>query len=150
VGGVALAQNLPSPGSSGGAATSAAEDRGQTEGDANLDSGGSEHSPGEPSTPSMDQTRKALLRHGRVVVRPRHFGDDALRGRRLLDPDFARAQDAGRPCADLAGRARVVPAEYRHAPAALVFRRPEGGSQVVDLFVCGASEPVRSTTLPAP
>jgi hypothetical protein len=44
----------------------------------------------------------------------------------------------------------VVPAEYQNAPAALLYRRPEGGSQIVNLYVCGSSRPIRTTTLPAP
>jgi hypothetical protein len=43
-----------------------------------------------------------------------------------------------------------VAAEYQHAPAALVYRRVEGSSQVVDLYVCGNPRPVRSTTLSVP
>ena len=35
-------------------------------------------------------------------------------------------------------------------PAALVYRRVEGSSQVVDLYVCGNPRPVRSTTLSVP
>ena len=36
------------------------------------------------------------------------------------------------------------------ARAALVYRRVEGSSQVVDLYVCGNPRPVRSTTLSVP
>jgi hypothetical protein len=149
VGGFAVAQNLPSPGQSGGPATSAAEDRPQAGGDTNAGKGPSQDT-GAPEMSSKDGRYDGLLRHGRVVVRPRHFTDDALESRRLLGLDLSRAYDLNQACADLAGQARAVPAEYRHAPAALVFRRPEGTSQVVDLFVCGTPQPVRSTTLPAP
>jgi hypothetical protein len=48
------------------------------------------------------------------------------------------------------GRGRVVAVRYDGAPGALVFRRPTGDSQVVDLYLCGRGEPVRSVTLPAP
>jgi hypothetical protein len=48
------------------------------------------------------------------------------------------------------GDGEVLGASYERAPAALVYRRPSDSSQVVDLYVCGTSRPVRSTTLPAP
>ena len=35
-------------------------------------------------------------------------------------------------------------------PAALLYHRPEGSTQVVDLVVCGSDRPIRSVTLPAP
>ena len=44
----------------------------------------------------------------------------------------------------------ILAAKYRKAPAALVYQRPQGSSQVVYLFVCGSSEPIKTTTLPAP
>ena len=44
----------------------------------------------------------------------------------------------------------ILAAKYRNAPAALVYQRPQGSSQVVYLFVCGSSEPIKTTTLPAP
>jgi hypothetical protein len=53
-------------------------------------------------------------------------------------------------CPDVPQRASTVAAEYQHAPAALVYRRVEGSSQVVDLYVCGNPRPVRSTTLSVP
>jgi len=142
VGGFAVAQSLPSPDSSGAATTSAAEEHTGA-----LDDGVTSKSP--PSSPTH-ANRNMVLRHGRVIVRPQHFTEDALQGRRLLGREFAGSPVIGEPCTQLAGSARAVPAEYRHAPAVLVFRRPEGASQVVDLYVCGNPRAVRSSTLPAP
>jgi hypothetical protein len=48
------------------------------------------------------------------------------------------------------GRGYVVPVKYDDERAWLVFRTPEGESQVVDLYLCGQDEPTRSITLPAP
>jgi len=141
VGGFTVAQNPPPTGPSGGSTTNAAEDRSKPESDRNLHTSPPDNSEGFPP---------GLLHHGRVLVRPRHFTDDALEGRRLLGLDPPLAQDFVRPCTDPADQARALPAEYRHVRAALVFRRPEGGSQVVDLFLCGTPQPVRSTRLPAP
>jgi hypothetical protein len=44
----------------------------------------------------------------------------------------------------------VVRATYEKAPAALVYHPPAGSTQIVDLFVCGSSQPVRTITLPMP
>jgi len=46
------------------------------------------------------------------------------------------------------GRGYVVPVKYDGERAWLVFRKPEGESQVVDLFLCGQDQPTRSITLP--
>jgi hypothetical protein len=146
VGGFAVAQTLPSPGQGGGSATSAAEDAPQPD---SLNGGMAHDSGKQQETPSPSHTGKApFVQDGRVVVRRGHFVVDALNGRALLDT--ATAQSLARACADLTRHARAVPAEYRHAPAVLVFRRPEGQSQVVDLYLCDTPQPVRSATLPAP
>ena len=150
VGGVVLAPNLPSPGRGGETGASSAEDQAERNPKANLgDTGGAPTSPSAPA--AQDSVGKAELHHGRVVVHPRHFSDDALEGRALLaTPARSQALAPTAGCADLARHDRAVPAEYLDAPAALVYRRAQGSSQVVDLFVCGTSTPVRSTTLPAP
>ncbi len=91
-------------------------------------------------------------------VRPNHFADDltaARRARRELGYFSSKAdpadQAAGVLCsADSWGRGRFVPVRYGKTPAVLVFRRPVGDTQVVDLFLCGSEEPDRSVTLPAP
>jgi hypothetical protein len=138
VGGVVAAQNVHLS-STSSTAGSTAEDAAQP---ANGVPGKVLRSPGP-----LTALGEATVREGRVVVRARHFSDDALSGRRLLGTSPDRARPV---CADLPQQGRVVPAEYRHAPAALVYRTPSGGSQVVDLYVCGNREPVRTTTLPAP
>ncbi|MGC4109855.1 MAG: hypothetical protein QM747_05415 [Nocardioides sp.] len=90
------------------------------------------------------------VRDGRVVVRPDHFEDDVLNARATLQatPDSLQSELVG--CAGVTGEGQAVAAEYDRAPAALVYRPAEGDSQVVDLYRCGDSQPVRSTTLPAP
>lgn len=84
---------------------------------------------------------------GRVLVRPHHFADDVLAARDRLTYPNSFATQGSTACVSPGAGARVVPAEYRRAPAALVYRRAEGGRQVVDLYLCGQGEPVRSTTL---
>jgi hypothetical protein len=48
------------------------------------------------------------------------------------------------------GPGEKVPARYDGQRGWLVFRAPEGDSQVVDLYLCGHDEATRSITLPAP
>lgn len=48
------------------------------------------------------------------------------------------------------GAGYVVPVRYDGERAWLVFRKPQGDSQVVDLYLCGTDRPTRSITLPAP
>ena len=46
------------------------------------------------------------------------------------------------------GPGRLVGVRYDHAPAVLVLRPRRGDTLVVDLYRCGSTEPLRSTTLP--
>jgi hypothetical protein len=142
VGGVTLAPHL-STGSDSAPSAQSEDAAGGTQ-DNNFGDTGQQSSP--PKTPENDSAQMAK---GLVVVRPRHFSDDARQGRRLLDRVYA-AETAKPPCPDVPGPGRRVAAEYRHAPAVLVYRRARGNSQVVDLYVCGNDRPVRSTTLPVP
>jgi len=151
VGGVVVAQNLPQPSSSssvsGGSA--AAPDRGQG-------SLGVQRSPGAESfgDNSARSTLSPVVRHGRLVVHPQHFSVDALAGRRLLQryasADSLTTQQLTRCPSVPTGHGEVLRATYLRAPAALVYRSASGGSQVVDLYLCGNGHPVRSATLPAP
>lgn len=152
VGGVVVVPHLPRGGSASPAGSSAQD---STAGGGyelgNTGNGGSNTSGGKTSAPSSTPHRLAPVRHGRIVVRPQQFPFAALQGRRLLDRRTeAMDQAAVLGCSGLPRSGRVVPAEYQHAPAALVYRQAVGTSQVVDLYVCGSTRPIRSTTLPAP
>jgi hypothetical protein len=48
------------------------------------------------------------------------------------------------------GSGTFVPVSYAGSPGVLVLRRPQGDTQVADLYLCGETVPVRSITLPAP
>jgi len=48
------------------------------------------------------------------------------------------------------GRGRVVAVRYDGEPGLLVYRPVRGDTQIVDLYLCGRTEPTRSITLPAP
>ncbi|NYD39998.1 hypothetical protein [Nocardioides panaciterrulae] len=92
-----------------------------------------------------------------VRVRSDHFPVDATRARRAaMSQTGATAGDrngASRPAFDCQpadwGRGRVVPVRYDGLPAVLVLRPATGDSQVVDLFRCGTTDLLRTTTLPA-
>ncbi len=46
------------------------------------------------------------------------------------------------------GRGRALRVTYDDEPGVLVYRRPSGTEQRVDLFLCGSTSPTRSVTLP--
>ena len=157
VGGVVVAQHLP--GSDSPSTTTAGYRSSSAD---SLDAGGSSTDGTEPETatrgdlsPDSDAHAKATVRNGRVVVRPQHFTSDAVAARRLLETqrtvsgDDALSQVDG-SCLVVPEDGKLVNATYERAPAVLFFHRPVSSTQVVDLFVCGSSRPVRSATLPHP
>ena len=150
VGGVVVAQHLPT--SSQSSATTADD---SAAGSAVDGTTGDSRSPGS-APPLVEDGQKAELRAGRVVVRPQHFTADALAARRLLrgatapESEAPGTSQARGGCVTPGVRGRRVPATYQQAPAVLVFQAPASGSQVVDLYVCGSRQPVRSVTLPSP
>ncbi len=111
------------------------------------------------STPGSDSLEElgdaATIRHGRLLVRPQHFTADALAARRVLAkkaplPAYASLSRSGSSCVGPGVRGELVRATYQQSRATLVFHAPGSGSQVVDLYLCGSSRPVRSATLPSP
>ena len=154
VGGVVVSQNLGSSG--GGSATNAGAEA-APEKAPGFQSGDTAN--GAPQTPSATQDHQYSrddgfdLSNGRLVIRSRHFASDVQQARAFLDKATTPTDRlaALTDCAVRQGsRSQALAAEYKRAPAALVFRRPEGGAQVVFLYVCGSSEPIKTTTLPAP
>jgi hypothetical protein len=144
VGGVVVVPHLPSGGSSS-SMTAGGEPASNDEGLSNTGKSGG--SPGPRSTGSTPPRRHG----GPVVVRPHHFSAVArATQKQLRDSAHAYAQNPVTLCADLPAGLDAVAAQYRNAPAALVFQRPSDGGQVVELYLCGHAEPVRSTTLPVP
>jgi hypothetical protein len=68
------------------------------------------------------------------------------RRQQLATLDALRGCDVPRP-----GRAAaLVAAEVDGRAGVVVFRRPVGEAQGVELYVCGEADPVRTITLPAP
>jgi hypothetical protein len=145
VGGVAVAQQLPHGTSSSETTSGTAADRAPTTngGDSGLPSN-------SPATQPQLGSKGALVRQGRIVVRPQHFSADALAGRRLVatKAPFAEHQDESSLCIAAPAHSLLLRAVYQHAPAVLVYHRAAGSTQVVDLFVCGSARPLKSVTLP--
>ena len=95
-----------------------------------------------------------------VRVDPERFSADVERARRLAE-GTAKGQEGRGPtggdgsfaaecsAADWGG-GTFVPVRYAGDAGVLVFRAPEGDSQVVDLFQCGSAKVLRSITLPTP
>lgn len=154
VGGVAVAQNLPSSSQSSTTdAGSSAEDSGKSPTHPRRTPGAQSFATGGNDS-ARDGGLTAVLKGGSLVVHPRRFSADALAARKLLrhtrPADSLTTLDTSACSSVPTQNGVVVRATYQKAPAALVYRRASGGSQVVDLYVCGSPHPVRSATLPAP
>lgn len=152
-GAVVLGPHLPSSPGSGSATSAGGSSASNLAGDSASpgsapELGNTGNDSGLQSSPNAPE---APVRSGRLVVRDRYFTADARQGRRLLDRASERGQVIApvRGCSGVPDLHDAVAATYRGAPAALVYRDPEGSSQVVDLYVCGSGDPVRSTTLTA-
>jgi hypothetical protein len=144
VGGVAVAPHLHN----GSAGSQAGED---AAGGQSYNTGNT----GQAQTPNSQNSsvgKAPRIEAGVVLIRAHHFSADARAARRQLLAGDSSQLESTTPsgCASAPSGGRLVAAEYRRAPAALVFRRVRAGSQVVELYVCGRAAPVRSTTLPAP
>lgn len=146
----------------GGDASSAAEGQADDAGGADLEDGavGGSTESGEPTDSTLsqpeaqaDQPPVATLDSTDLadgITKLRSLGGNRARGE-LRSTGEDRAQATATACGAQAwGRGAFVPVRYDDQPAVLVFRRPVGDTQVVDLFVCGATEPVRSVSLPSP
>lgn len=91
-------------------------------------------------------------------IRPQSFAADAeaLRddGRTLVTESDAQ-RDEGNAYLNICtsgawGAGRYVAVRYAGDPGWIVFRRPQGDTQVADLFLCGSELASRSLTLPYP
>ena len=89
-------------------------------------------------------------------VDSRSFGTRVLQLRqqravldRDLDSGAFLTQSKARCIGRDAGAGAAVPIRYDGTPAVLIYRPPRGDTQVVDLYLCGRDEVVRSITLPA-
>ncbi|MGH3345714.1 MAG: hypothetical protein ACRDO4_01915, partial [Nocardioides sp.] len=124
-------------------------------GDTSVEAGGegeqesSDQENGEPA-PSEAQTRVARIRPQSFAADTEKLRDGArttqLNG---ASRDYSALTDA--ICTTGAwGSGRYVAVSYAGDPGWIVFRRPQGDTQVADLFLCGSELASRSLTLPYP
>jgi hypothetical protein len=155
VAGVALGQGLPTTGGGGDSASSGAgADRG-TSMTEQQDSAGAEgpSADGSAGLTSPSPRREITPQSGSFAV---STADPALPERLVaLRPEAGRPRsgsaDASVPCAGggvSGGRRLDVDVDGR--PGVVVFRRPEGDVQRVELYTCDDPAPVRTLTVPAP
>lgn len=106
--------------------------------------------------PTANDRRRFLAK-----VRPQAFADDTAALRNDADSYDYNLGDGmrGEVAAELAGEicptgewgaGRYVAVRYAGDPGWIVFRRPQGDTQVADLFLCGSELARRSLTLPYP
>ena len=144
VGGVTLAPHLQLPSSNSGAENAPGGSA------AGFDTHSRGASKGSQPRAAEGSSGSTTIRSGRLVVRPRHFAADARQGLALLQHPVAGTTRSAPRCAGVPRGTTSVPAEYRQAPAALVYGPAQGSARAVDLYVCGSPRPVRSTTLSGP
>jgi hypothetical protein len=124
------------------------------------DGGGSADKSAQGSVPTAgDSTVRGYLDGAPPVrIHPQRFSQDVVLARKALAAlkksgrtdlhDSQSLRDAGGCRRTAWGAGRYVPARYGAAAGYLVFRKPAGDTQVVDLYLCGARDAVRSVTLP--
>jgi hypothetical protein len=158
VAGVGLGQIIPNGGDDQG--PTAAADQSVQEQEAGGDAAagaakGSDSPEFQSASPSAEAPTDRGQLVGEVAIRSGHFDHDVREARKALQqaqPDAIT--EFGAPpssCASgITGEGAVVAATYDGAAAALVLRPPAGDVQVVELYLCETTEPVRSITLTVP
>ena len=167
VAGVALGQALPrgsndtADSAAGGQSDTSLAESPRSEDDdgagASAEAGGDASSESELLEPDP---KEDFLQPG-LAGRPTLFSDDDedIVGQLLeLRPDATAGRQRLRSLAAIRGCDRVDPGPSTAVVSAqidgelgvVVFRRPAGEAQDVELYVCGQADPVRTITLPAP
>ncbi|GAB3015637.1 hypothetical protein GCM10011376_05630 [Nocardioides flavus (ex Wang et al. 2016)] len=159
VAGVALGQVLPrGAGDEGGSSASSDSSLAEAPADSG---GGSEPESGDAGTDRGEVAPESLRRSPPATTfagRPALTSTDPDLDQQVLAlrPDAARegdldSLDALSGCAlPSPGPGRRLLAQVDGAAGVVVYRRPAGATQQAEVFVCGASDPVRTLTLPAP
>lgn len=105
---------------------------------------------------SQSGTLDKRATRGAPEVDPSTFAADAERLRGLAHAaatpssrDNTRSSSAKIGCSVSASGGRRVLVTYEGQPGVLVYRRPEGGRQQVELHLCGSLAPRRTTEIPA-
>ncbi len=149
IGGMGASMDAGSGGEAEPAAESA-EDFGPADGDGGNDPEG--QSRDEEGAPTATQDRVARIRPQSFAADTEELRDVA-RNYVLTESEAQRDGDAVLldVCTTGAwGAGRYVAVRYAGDPGWIVFRRPQGDTQVADLFLCGSELASRSLTLPYP
>lgn len=154
VAGVAIGQGLPRTGGSSDSGSAAGGDRSTSQDRAFGDDSAGSAGGSDPSSQEMaPQTKRD------PSDLPTLSSADAGLGQELAALRSTAVGLAGTPNAPQAltgcdlrgiGQGRRLEAQVDGFPGVVVFRRPDGAAQQVDVYVCGTSVPVRTLTLPAP
>lgn len=152
VAGVAIGQGLPrtSSGDDAGAGSemSTAQERELTEDDSGADAGG-----GLAEAPQSLKSAAPDAAHPTLSTTDPGLDEDLLDLRATETLRSAGTGSARTPAdCDLGGvgQGRRVAAQVDGLSGVVLFRRPDGAAQRVELYVCGSPAPVRTLTLPAP
>jgi hypothetical protein len=108
---------------------------------------------------AVSDTRRSISKLPAQPVRSASFAADAERLRPLAtglgaardrapSPESGSMARYGSCAAGAWGGGRYVRVAFDREAGWLVYRAPQGGTQVVDLFLCGEDSPERSATLP--
>lgn len=138
----------------GGSAQEASSPAAESVQDEDSGDGEAPESSGGEAEPQSPADARALAK-----VRAQAFADDAAALRDnvaaydydLADGERVDQELAAHVCPTGAwGAGRYVAVRYAGNPGWIVFRRPQGDTQVADLFLCGSELARRSLTLPYP
>jgi hypothetical protein len=151
--GFGITQVLPNVG--GGSDGDAAQET--TAGDAAAadSEGGSARNASPESAPEAPTTTSGDAAKSTFRISSDEFGPDVRRVRKQVEGPggpSALVEYPANGCLTAAvdPGSKVVATTYDAAPAALVLNPPSGDVQVVDLYLCGDTEPRRTITLTAP
>lgn len=158
VAGVAIGQGLPRTSYSDSGGDSAASGESATSQDqdpgAQADGSGDDAGAADQAPESLKSTLPAPEGAYPTLSSDDVAPDDLLGLRSTVDPSAASEVESAQTliACDLqgVGRGRRVAAQVDGLPGMVVFRRADGATQRVDLYVCGTPAPVRQLTLPAP
>jgi hypothetical protein len=162
VAGVALGQALPRGGDASDSSAGSASDSSLAEAPTSEDDGGDStvESSGNLAEGEARKSDESFLEPG-LAPGPTLFSDDdddLVDQLVVLRPDASTGRQRLTSLAALQGCdgvdarrwAAVVPAQVDGELGLVVYRRPLGQDQGVELYVCGTPDPVRTLTLPAP
>ncbi|GAA1912011.1 hypothetical protein [Nocardioides hwasunensis] len=157
VAGVALGQALPR-GAGGDDGGSSADTSAARQLDDPSSGGSADDRPSDEGGAATQMAPEGNLKSTAPTSAPTLSADDPDLEQKLLDVrSRATSSRASGPsdvldsCAlSEVGTGRRLVTEVDGQVGVVLFRRPDGATQQVDLYVCGSDEPVRTLTLPAP